>query len=155
MESNEIREQLREAERAAAAPYVTYPKDPWWYPALLGLTGPLLVLVLTQTFGAFAGKPSWGAFPSIAITLIALYIVFDKRKRRGTFPLGKAPAELRGVYRWYFIGAVLVVIAIGALAFLAPIFVSLPASFLLAFGGVMWFGTAYERAAARVRARLA
>jgi len=33
--------------------------------------------------------------------------------------------------------------------------VSLPASFLLAFGGIMWFGAAYERAAARVRARLA
>jgi len=155
MESNEIREQLLEAERAAAAPYVIYPKDPWWYPVLVGFIGPLLVLVFTQTIGAFAGKTTWGALPSLAITLIALYIVFDQRRRRGTMPRGKAPRELRGVYRWYFTGAVVVAISIGALALLAPIYVSLPASFLLAFGGIMWFGAAYERAAARVRARLA
>lgn len=155
MESNEIREQLLEAERAAAAPYVTYPKDPWWHPVLLGLTGPLLVLVVTQTAGAFSGHGSWGPLPGMAITLIAVFVVLDQRKRRGALPKGKAPRELRDLYRWYFISAGIMVLGIVALGLLTSLWWSMPLSFAAVFAGIMWFGVAYERAAARVRARLA
>lgn len=155
MESDEIRAQLLEAERAAAAPYVLYPKDPWWQGVLLALTSPLFVLVVTQTAGVFSGHRTWAVLPGIAITLISLFVVLNQRKRRGALPQGKAPRELRVVFRWYYIGAGITVLAVVTLALLTTLWWSLPLSFAVTFGGLLWFGAAYERAAARVRERLA
>lgn len=158
MESNEIRAQLREAEWAAAAPFVLRPKGPGWQGALLALVGPLLVLVVTQAAAALSNDGSWGAWgplPGLAITLIAVYVTLDQRKRHGALPKGKAPRELVPVLRWYYIGAGITVLILVALALLLPLWWSLPLSLALTAGGAMWVQAAYERAAARVRARLA
>lgn len=155
MESNEIREQLREAERAAAAPYVIYPKDPWWMIWFLSLVLPLLSIVMFQTRQGEDGVGPLLFLPSIMISGIVIFTVTVQRKRRGTFPMGEAPAELRRVYRWYFIGAAIFGVAAILIALSTPLYISVPVAFVLNLGGLFWFGASYERAAHHVRERLA
>lgn len=155
MESNEIREQLREAERAAAAPYVVYPKDPWWVVLLLSLVLPLMCVALAQTQDGAGGAGPWLFVPSVAISGIVITVASVQRRRRGTFPAGKAPRELRRVYLGYSIGALVLGLTAVVLGFRAPLSVSLPIAFALNAGGLLWFGVAHDRAATRIRARLA
>lgn len=155
MESDDLRSELREAERAAAAPYVARPLYPWWHAALLSLAGPLFALVTSQSLQAFQGGGVWLFVPSIAISLITILVVQDQRRRRGVMPKGKAPVELRPVYRWYLIGATVMLVAIAVLALSTSLWVSIPLSYCACLGGIWWFSVAYERASERVRARLA
>ena len=155
MESNEISEELREAERAAAAPYVTYPKEPWWALWALSCVLPLLTLALHETRQGSEGSGPLLVMPSVLISVIVVVVVTAQRKRQGALPAGKAPNELQRVYRWYFVGAAMFGVGAIALGLLTPLIVSLPIAFLLNLGGLLWFGYSYERAAARVRARLA
>lgn len=155
MESNEIQDQLREAERAAAAPHITNTKAPWWHTLLLSLTGPALVLLMTQTQGIFSERTPLGSLPSVVIALIALFVILDQRKRRGVTATGKAPLEIRRVLNWYLLGAVVLIVGIFALAFTTSLWVSIPVSFVACLGGLVWVGIAHERAAERVRTRLA
>lgn len=155
MESNEIRDELREAERAAAAPFVEVPRYQWWHTALLSLVGPLFALVTSQVLRALDGGGTLAFIPGFAITLITLFVVLDQRRRSGATPKGKAPAELRIVFRWYYIGAAIVLVSVAILALTTSPWASLPVSYAVCLGGLLWFGTAYQRAAARVQARLA
>lgn len=156
MESNEIREQLRLAERAAAAPYIDYPKDPWWQFLLLSLVLPIFALLLNTLVNGSTTMRSLLALQSLAITGITLAVVLSQRKRRGALPSGgKAPAELRRVFRWYFVGASALTLAVSALALTTPLYVSMPVAWALSLFGIAWFGMAHERAAVRIRERLA
>lgn len=155
MESDAFRSELLAPERAAAAPYVLKPLHQWWHAALLSLAGPLFALVTSETLRAFEGGGTWAFLPGIAITLLTILVMVDHRKRRGVTPRGKAPLELRAVFRWYYVGAALVLVGIAVLAMNTSPWLSLPVSYVACLGGLMWFGAAYERAAARVRARLA
>lgn len=155
MENKDIQDQLREAERAAAAPHITNTKVPRWHTLLLSLTGPALVLLVTQTSGVFAERTPLGSLPVLAVVLIALVVIFDQRKRRGVTPKGQAPIEIRRVLNWYLPGAVVLVVGIFALALTTSLWVSIPASFVACLGGFVWLGIAHERAAERVRVRLA
>ena len=154
MESNEIQEQLREAERAAAAPYIANPKSPWLHTLLLSLTGPALVLVITQTWGGLSERTS-ASFPSLVVALIAMFIILDQRKRRGVTPMGQAPREIRRVFNWYVLGMVVIIGGVFALGLTTSLWISIPVSFVACLGGLLWTGIAYERAAERVQARLA
>lgn len=155
MESNEIQEQLREAERAAAAPHITNPRSPWWHILLLSLTGPALVLLVTQAQGLLAERTPVGSIPSLAIVLIALIVILDQRRRRGVTPKGRAPREIHRVFNWYLLGAIVLLAGVLALALTSSLWISIPVSFVACLGGLIWFGIAYERAADRVRKRLA
>lgn len=156
MESNEIRAQIREAERAAAAPHLTSADSPWWYAAFLGLVGPILAFTTSQALVTFNGGTStWPLIPALTAALIALFVVLDQRRRRGTSPSGPPPHELRTVYRWYYTGAVILIIAVSGLALVTPLAVSVPVGYALAAGGFAWYTVACKRAAERVRARLA
>lgn len=155
MESDELQFELREAERAAAAPFMLVPLSSWWHVALLGLAGPLFALVTSQTLLAIQGGGTWAFIPSIAISLITILVVQDQRRRRGVAPKGKAPVELRPVYRWYFIGAALLFVAIVVIALNTSPWVSLPVSYLACLAGMLWFKHAYGQAVARIKARLA
>lgn len=156
MESNEIREQLRLAERAAAAPYVDYPKDPWWHMPLLSLTSPIFAYMLYTMLHGTTTSRSTISFPAVASLGIALIIILHQRKRRGALPSGgKAPAELTRVLRWYAVGGITLAVSVIALALTTPLYVSVPVAWVLSLGGIYWFGRAYERAAEQVRERLA
>lgn len=155
MESNEIQQQLREAERAAAAPHIALPRSPWWHTLLISLTGPALVLLVTQTQGLFSERTPLGSIPTLTIVLIALVVILDQRKRRGVTPKGKAPQEIRRVFNWYLLGTIILIAGVFALAVTSSLWVSIPVSFVACLGGLTWFGIAYERAADRVRVPLA
>lgn len=156
MESNEIREQLLEAEHAAAAPYVNQQKDPLWHYLALSCVLPLFCIVLHQLHPDRIGTPSGATFlPAVFISLIVIAVVTDQRKRNGMLPSGKAPIELRNVYRWYMVIAIALGLASIPLGIFAPLTLSIPVALVVNLLGLWWFATAYERAADRTRQRLA
>lgn len=69
-------------------------------------------------------------------------------------PSGKAPSEFNQVLWGFALGALVVGVTLFALADLAPLWLAIPSAFVIAFVGMLWFGRAYNRAAARVRERL-
>ncbi len=159
MESDEIRETLREAERAAAAPWVDYPRDPAWHALALSVAGPMFVLIGAQLFGALAGRATVIALPSVVLSLLVVLVVTDQRRRRGTWPTGAMPTELRALLPGYIAGAIVLAVVFAGAGALAPAPVPLVLALVLAYGvtfaGVRWYLRAYDRAAARVRERLA
>lgn len=149
-----IREELRVAERAAAAPYADYPKDPWWTAPGFGALAALFVVGVN--LGAQPQVPGWAAtLPSALVVLGSGGYLWWQRRRRGTMPSGRAPREISRVLWWFVLGAAVVAVALFVLADLAPLWLGVPAAFVLAAAGVACFGRAYDRAAARVRERLA
>ncbi|MQA82997.1 MAG: hypothetical protein GEV10_31855 [Streptosporangiales bacterium] len=154
MESkDEIREQLRAAERAAAAPYVDYPKDPWWTVPGFGALASLIVLGVNLR--EQSDMPDWAAtLPLALVAAGACGYVLWQRRRRGTMPSGKAPREVNRVLWGFVLGAVVVAVVVFVFADLAPLWLAVPSAFVLASGGMLWFGRAYDRAAAQARERL-
>lgn len=159
MESDEVRESLRAAERAAAAPWVDYPRDPVWHAVVLSVAGPVVVLIGAQLFGALVGRADFIALPSIVLSLLVIIVVTDQRRRRGTWPTGAMPAELRAVFRWYVVGVIVLALAFAGAGALAPapvpLILALVIAYVVTFAGVRWYSRAYDRAATRVRERLA
>lgn len=144
-----LRERVREADRAAAAPYVDYPASPGWYAPLFGLWAAAFVLVV-----GLVDNPAWRSGGLLVLALACGVIIGWQRRRRGTWPRGKPPAEIRRVTVGFVIGAA-VVIGIGALLlWLTPTAVAAPVSFVVVTAGVWWYDRAYARAADRTRARL-
>ncbi|BCJ69687.1 hypothetical protein [Polymorphospora rubra] len=155
MESKEeISAHLRVAERAAAAPYVDYPKDPWWSVPAIGLLAVLFVLgthVQLRT-----DLPSLvGVLLNLSVGGSGIAYYWWQRRRRGTMPQGDAPREVSRVMWAFIVGAVLVCAVLLLLAAVAPLWLALPAAFLLVSASMLWYGRAYEEAAAQVRNRLA
>lgn len=150
MESTqELRERQRVAERAAAAPYVDYPPDPGWYAPLFGVWAAVFVLVV-----GLVDSPEWRSGGLLVLALACGVIIGWQRRRRGTWPRGKPPAEIRRVGIAFVIGAA-VVIGVGALLlWLTPTAVAALVSFVIVTAGVWWYDRAYARAADRTRERL-
>lgn len=155
MESkDEARDQLRAAERAAAATYVDYPKDPWWFTPGFGVLAVLLVVMIKLQ--EQPQTPGWIATLLMVLILAgSLGALRFQRNRRGTLPSGRAPREVNRVLWGFILGAVVVAVTLFVLADLAPLWLAVPAAFLLTSGGLVWFGHAYDRAATQVRKRLA
>ena len=82
-------------------------------------------------------------------------MILDQRKRRGVTATGKAPHEIRRDLNWYLLGAVVLMVGTFALAITTSRWISIPVSFVACLGGLVWVGIAHERAAERVRIRLA
>lgn len=159
MESDEARDVLRQAERAAAAPWVDYPPDPAWHAAALSFAGVLPVLIGAQLFGVLAGRPMFIIMSSVVVSLAVVVVVTDQRRQRGTWPSGEMPAELRTVFRWFLAGVIALAVGFVVVGALVPAPVPLLVALVLAYG-VSWLGArrysrAYDRAATRVRERLA
>ena len=155
MESrDEVRDRLRAAEWGAAAPYVDYPKDPWWVVPGFGALASLFVLGVN--IGERADVPDVVAALLMALVALSSWgYVSWQRRRRGTAPSGKAPREIDRVLWWFVVGAVVVAVALFVLADWAPLWLGVPVAFVLTAAGMFWFGSAYARASAKVRERLA
>lgn len=149
MESDEIREQLRAADRAEASPWVDYPPTPRWYPPATGAWAALLTLAV--------GVLDDGARVAAILALVAVegcFLGWYVRYRGGVMPAGPAPREFRGAIM-AFVGALVAVIAgvVALAALVAPW-----AGAVLALCGVAaviaWYERAYADAARRARERL-
>lgn len=145
---------LRAAERAAAAPFIDYPKTPWWYPLLFAtfMTAVLAGPALVQHGHGIAG------FGLQFLSLAAL-ITFARwyRTRWGAWPrMSAAPAEIKGAYRWFLTMFVVGAVVSVAAWLLGGPQVGLPAIFVVAYALIWAYeGVVYPRAAQRVRERLA
>lgn len=154
MESeDEIRDQLRAAERAAAAPYVDYPKDPWWTVPGFGALAALFVLSIDLR--GQSNMPGWSGTLLLALFMACVIgYLWWQRQRRGTMPSGNAPPEFKRVMWGFALGALVVGVGLFVLADLASLWLAVPSAFVIASVGTLWFGRAYDRAAAQVRERL-
>lgn len=148
MESDDIRATLREADRAAAAPWIDYPPTPRWWAPLFG--------IWTLLFGLNIGYVDHlaQAVGSLVLALSMGALVGWQRSIRGTYPTGRAPREFRASMTVLFVGA-LVLGAIGWLvATLSAPWVGAVVAAIGAVVLVAWYERTYARVAAELRARL-
>lgn len=150
MESNrDPAESLRTADRAAAAPYIDYPPTPRWYPWVSGLWA--------ACFCLSTAIPDDSPYDELAlVALVAVEIAFLTwyRRYRGTWPRGKAPAEVRRVMTGFLLGAAVVIGLLALVLWLAPVWVAAIAALVVVAPALAWYEKAYAAAAARTRARL-
>ncbi len=144
-----LTEQLREADRGAVAPWVSYPPVPWWYAPAYGVWATTYTLSFLVESGA--GRSALqGLHVLVMIGAIALV-----RRWRGTYPRGRAPRELHGSFVLLIGGALAVLAGVSALFQLVSPWVAAPVAFVLTTVLVLVYERRYARAAARVRERLA
>jgi hypothetical protein len=148
MESNEIRDALRAADRAEAAPWIDYPPTPRWYPVATGVWAASLVLAfqIDQSF--------LRAMVVLALVGVELAFLGWYRRYRGTMPKGTAPKEFRSAINLFALinvltAAVVVATSLAGLPWLGALIalVAVTANFT-------WYERAYADAARRARERL-
>ncbi|KAA1425224.1 hypothetical protein FE697_004965 [Mumia zhuanghuii] len=157
MESDsEIRDQLRELERAEAAPYTSTPPTPWWYVPAAALWAGSFAALTKLTRGDDPGR-IWAAAGIVGLAaLIGVYVGWYQRYHGAAPSLrGRKPVEIRRVMRGYVVGAVVVLGAIVVAVALAPWWVCAAVGCVTAGAGLWWYERAYARAAAAAKARLA
>lgn len=149
MESDEVRDQLREIERSEAAGWLDYPPTPWWLPLYFG--------AYAAIFAFASGALDGSVYYLVVLALIssAFVMIAWQRRVRGIWPTKNAPRELNRPI-WGLIAGITLIfgvcVAVNAL-------VNLAAAIVVA--GVLgtalsWcYERAYSRAAAAARARLA
>ncbi|MET9274628.1 hypothetical protein [Kribbella sp. NPDC003557] len=152
MESD-AEEQLRIVERAEAAPYVSYPKTPWWYPVVVGLWA-----------GALVGIFSWwrensALFFALMATLFALEIAFITwmQRRHGAMPFpgrGRPPQEIGRLWKRYFQALPVVVVVVGLVWWLVGVPAAAVTAFVLVTAGLWYYERRYAVVAQQVRERL-
>lgn len=148
MESEEIRQALREAERAEAAPWTDYPPTPRWYPPATGLWAGALILALGGL------HDSTRSLAVLALLVVELaFIRWYTRYRGGMWPTGRPPREFRPAIAWLLAGIVLILA--GALA-LPVVSLAVSALFVavVTTAVVGRYEAAYAAAARRARERL-
>ncbi len=152
MESD-AEEQLRIIERAEAAPYIRYPKTPWWYPPLGGLWVACMI-------GAFTWwRDSALLFVGSLVVLVAVEIAFVTRiqRRHGAMPFpgrGRPPREIAAIWMRYLLALPVLVVAVGLVWWLAGVLAGAVAAFVLVTVGLWYYERRYAIAAAKVRERL-
>jgi hypothetical protein len=145
------RQQLREAERAAAAPYVDYPRTPGWYAPVVGAWSAALVAVLATR----SSHPVLSVVVLVALVAAEGGFLAWYRNKRGTMPsMRQVPPEIRREMSRYLVGLVVVVAAVVAAAVLLSGLLAALLAFVLVTGGLTVYERRYERAAAATRARL-
>lgn len=145
--------ELREAERAAASPYVDYPATPRWYEPAIGLWA----AAFTITFSSYRDSLT---FSLVMVGLIVIELIFIRWlfTSHGAMPwpgFGKPPAEIRPVWNAYFAGCVVVVGLVALTWWQVGPWWAAGLTFVLVTGGLTWYDRAYAAAAQRVRERLA
>lgn len=152
MESDEARELEITLARAEAAPYLDYPDLPWWYPAVFAGWFAAIVAVLGHV-GEW-----WAIFGTLALILVEIWFLRWFQAQHGAMPWpgkGNPPAEIARAYRAYYVGAVLVVVAVALTWLLAGHWPAVVATFVLGTAGFWWYDVRYEAVAQQVRERLA
>ncbi|MEV7417571.1 hypothetical protein [Streptomyces sp. NPDC089919] len=142
-------EALAMAERGATAPWTSYPRTPDWYYPAAGAWAAGLVLTVMELHGP--------ARAAALVGLIALNTAFATwyRKVRSAWPkISTAPAEFKPAIRAFVLGAVVLLLLVAALGYLAGAVVAAPVAFAGVAGGLYAYEKAYERAAARTRVRV-
>jgi hypothetical protein len=143
MESEEIREALREAERAEAAPWTDYRRTSWWFAPAAGAWAGLVVLLLWLDDHLF-----WVA------NLFWIIGANWWQRRRGVVPRGLSPREQwRPAAIW-----VALLLASAGIAYVVwrqvDPRVAAAVTAVLVTISYAWYDRAYARAAERTRARL-
>lgn len=145
---------LRDIDRAAAAPFLEYPSLPVWWPVVAGAW-------FTAVFSA--GFTGWisntGVRAAVTVSLVAALAFFLRwyMDRRGVMPSSDprvAPTEIGRAMWWYYAGAIACALVIAACFLWAPPVVAAVATFILATVGIAVYDRAYHRAADQVRSRL-
>lgn len=147
-EREQILAQLRETERGEAAAWVSYPPTPAWWPFLFGAW----TFLYAGVIGWLSDLPQAGAMLVLAVG-IGLLVRWD-RGRRGAWPTGRAPREIKRLMTVFFACC----LAVAGLGWLVGETVGTLAAALVSAvvvtALVWWYGAAYDRAAAEVRERL-
>src|SRR4051812_33762710 len=152
MESD-VEEQLRIIERAEAAPYVSYPKTPWWYSPVVGLW-------VAGMIGTFSWWRENGLlFVGSLAVLIALEIGFLTwmQRRHGAMPFpgrGRPPREIGRIWQRYFLTVPVFVLAVALVWWLAGVLAAALTAFGLVTVGLWYYERRYAVAAVQVRERL-
>ncbi|MEO5710905.1 MAG: hypothetical protein ABIQ59_13930 [Nocardioidaceae bacterium] len=150
MESfSDPRQDLADAERAAAAPYVDYPPTPVWYPPAVGVWAGALVAVMGVDTDALRY-----ASLAVLIGLEVLFIAWYRRQRGVTPSLRRAPREIAREMRLYAVWAVLVLLAVLG-AYALNLVLAVVTATVLVTVGLTVYERRYARAAAATRTRLA
>ena len=142
---------LRQAERAAAAPYVDYPATPHWYPPAVGAWAAAMVL-------AVASLPDHPVVATIGLVVLvageAAFFAWYRRYRQTMPSLQGAPHEISDAFRRYAVG-LFVVLALCGLTFLvAGLMACVVVTFVLVTGGLAIYERHYANAAQAARDRL-
>lgn len=152
MESD-AEEQLRIIERAEAAPYISYPKTPWWYPPVAGLW-------VASLIGAFTWWRESGLLfvGSLAVLLaLAVAVLTWMQRRHGAMPFpgrGRPPREIGAILVRYLLAVPVLVVAVGLVWWLAGVLAGAVAAFVLVTACLWYYEPRYAVAAAKVRERL-
>lgn len=146
---DDLAAELRQADRAAAAPWIDYPQTPTWYPPATGLWAALFCLAV-----AIPDDSPLQALAMLALVAVEVAFVVWYRRRRGTWPRGRAPEEIRKVMAAFLVGAVAVVSIVGLALWVTAPWVAAIVAFVVVTPAVAWYERVYAAAAARARARL-
>jgi len=145
---NELRQQLQEIERGENASWVVYPPTPAWWAVGFGLWAAALTLTIGRLEGIVQALIELGL-----VAVMGGAMVWDRR-RRGTYPTGRPPRELRPAIGRLVLGAIVV----GGVAWLVGAQLSVGLAAVTAAVGawavVSWYEHSYAAIAARVRDRL-
>lgn len=156
MESDsDLRSQLRDLERAEAAPYTETPPTPRWYVPAAALWAGALAALVKLTRGDDPAR-LWAAAGIIGLAaLIGVYVGWYQRYHGAAPSLrGRKPVEIRRVIWGYAAGALVVLAANAAVIAVAPWWACAVFGFLTAGAGLWWYERAYARAAAAAKERL-
>lgn len=148
MESDEIREAMLEADRAAAAPWVEYPPTPRWWPYLFAAW----TLVFALNIGYVDGLPQ--ALGTLLLAIVMGVVTGWQRLRRGTYPTGRGPRELRASFVYLIVGAGVIALVAWLTSMTVAPWLGAIAAAILAFFLITTYERVYERAAEQIRARL-
>jgi hypothetical protein len=99
---NELQEQLHEIERGENASWVVYPRTPAWWAIGFGLWAAALTLTIGRLEGVVQALIELGL-----IAVMGGAMAWDRR-RRGTYPTGRPPRELRPAIGILVLGAIVV-----------------------------------------------
>lgn len=147
-EHAQLRESLRAAERAEAAPWIDYPPTPAWYPVSVATWAAALTMSFTID--------STPVRLVVVFTLIALEFGFLGwyRRYRGTMPAGKVPPELSKPFYGFLAANLAIMAGAFAIGSLVAVWAAAIFVFVTVLPSLTAYERVYERAAARTRARL-
>lgn len=149
---NDLARELRDAERAEAAPWTEYPPTPAWFPPLTGVWAALLVLAATTR----DTHPIPATIGLVALIIVEFAFIGGYRRHRGVMPSFKnLPAEFKPAIIQYVIAIVGVFGSTWAAFVFGGIPAAMAASFLSVTALLWWYERVYTAAADAARARLA